>query len=182
MAISNITTFGTQKDSTVVEIEEKPVVTLRYTFDYDTQHPEEKVTKFTSDVREMMSKYDQNIDRIREIEDELSDLEHYMEISSFKPIVPGYKLYRKLAELRRERRGLKSENDLLRPVVTYFRTTNVLDKLGNVQGDVSKMHEIIDSRIYKVRTGILEEWLGANEAETNTETVLKLNGEEVITE
>ena len=182
MAITNITTFGTQKDSTVVEIEEKPVVTLRYTFDYDTQHPEEKVSKFSSNIREMMSKYDQNIERIKEIEDELSDLEHYMEISSFKSIVPGYRLYRKLAELRRERRGLKSENDLLRPVVTYFRTTNVLDKLGNVQGDVSRMQEVIDSRIYKVRTGVLDEWLGADEAETKTETTLKIGGEEIISE
>jgi hypothetical protein len=144
-------------------VEQKTGPQLRYTFEYDTLHPEEKLRKFVMDIQEMKSRYEQNLLRIKEIENALCDIEHYMEISSFKNVPEGYKLYRKLAGLRRERRALKSENDILRPAVEYFRTTSTLDKIANVQGDVAKSQEIVDSRVYTVRTDALDEWLKPEE-------------------
>ena len=162
--MATIKTFGNQKESKTVELEaSKPGPQLRYTFEYDTLHPENKVKGFVADIRGMLARYDQNLLRIKEIENSLCDIEHYMEISTYKNIREGYRLYRKLAECRRERRALKSENDLLRPVVEYFRSTNVLDKLSNVQGDVAKSQSLVDARVYTVRTDILDEFLDKDE-------------------
>lgn len=161
----NIKTFGSQKESQVISVEQKTGPKLRYTFEYDTTQPESKIKDFVMDIRGMVARYETNTTRIKDIENQLSDIEHYMEITSYKNIREGYRLYRKLAELRRERRALKSENDLLRPVKEYFTTTNVLDKLSNVQGDVAKSQSLIDSRVYTVRTDVLDEWMKKDEDE-----------------
>ena len=173
----NIRTFGNQKESQVIEPETRVGVTLRYEFEYDTQHPEEKVKGFVMDVKGMISKYNQNVERIKEIENEMSDLEHYMEVTSYKTVPEGYKLYRKLASLRRERRACKSENDLLRPVCEYFRSTNVLDKLSNVQGDVAKAQSLVDTRVYTVRTDVLDEFIKDkkdDKKDVDTENIVEL--------
>ena len=154
-----IKTNGTQKESQIVSIAQKQNPLLHYDIEYDSQQPEKTIRDFVSDIRGMMAKYEFNRGRITEIEAELLDLEHYMEISSFKTVPNGYKLYRKMAELRRERRACKNENDLLQPIYEYFHATEVLGKLGRVQGECAKAKEAIDNRTYMVRTDVLDEWL-----------------------
>lgn len=161
---------GTQKESTVVELAERrkknPKV-MQYTVEYDSTKPEETLRKFISDVRGMMSRYNSNKDRLDQIEQEIIDIEHYMEISSYKSVPGGYRLYRKLAELRRERRACKNENDLLQPIMEHFHATEVLNKLTWVQGECAKAKSAIDSRVYSVRTDVLNPFL---EPEKNADT------------
>lgn len=154
-----IRTAGSQKQSQVMDIQpSKPNQILHYSIEYDTTHPEETIRKFCSDIREMVTRYEGNKQRLIEIEGEHQDLLHYIEISPFKKVTDGYKLYRKLAELRRERRALKNENDLLQPLYDTFRQPDILNRLSKVQGDVSKMHDAIDGRVYGMRTDILNDW------------------------
>lgn len=174
----NIKSFGTQKNQTVDIAPRKVNPILHYTVDYDSTKPEETIRNFVSDIRGMVSKFEWNRARIAEIETELVDLEHYIEIASYKTVPNGYRLYRKLAELRRERRACKNENDLLQPIYEYFHATEVLNRLSAVQGECTKAKNAIDGRCYLVRTDILEEYLNPpkkEEAEEPIDNVLELN-------
>lgn len=154
-----IKTMGTQKESKVIELEPKQSQYLHYTVEYDTMKPEDALRDFVGDVKNMLSRYEANKLRIVEIEAQLCDMEHWIEIAPYQNVPNGYKLYRKLAELRRERRARKNENDLLWPIYEHFHATEVLNKLTRVQGECSKAKGGIDGRTYQVRTDILDEYL-----------------------
>ena len=154
-----VKTSGSQKEQRILNIGNKPEKVLHYDLEYDTLNPEGTIQKFIGDIKGMLSRYEGNKARIFEIEAELNDIEHYMEIGNYKKVSEGYKLYRKLAELRRERRECKNENDLLWPVYQHFHATEVLNKLGIVQGECGKLKETIDGRVYGVKTDILNEWI-----------------------
>ena len=169
-----IRTAGSQKESQVMDIQpSKPNQVLHYSIEYDTTHPEDTIRKFCSDIREMVARYEGNKQRLIEIEGEHQDLLHYIEISPFKKVTDGYKLYRKLAELRRERRALKNENDLLQPLYDTFRQPDILNRLSKVQGDVSKVHDAIDGRVYGMRTDILNDWFEPEKKEEPGVTVVE---------
>ena len=154
---------GTQKESAQVNIVTEPATAiLHYSVDYDYLHPEDTIRNFVKDIKSMTRKYEANKDRVIEIEREIVDIEHYMEISANKPLPQGYKLYRQLAELRRERRACKNENDLLQPIYDYFHATEVLNRLSKVQGDCSKVKNAINERVFQARTKVLEEYLEAD--------------------
>lgn len=176
----NIKSFGTQKNQTVDIAPRKVNPILHYTVDYDSTKPEETIRNFVSDIRGMVSKFEWNKNRIAEIETELVDLEHYIEIASYKTVPNGYRLYRKLAELRRERRACKNENDLLQPIYEYFHATEVLNRLSAVQGECAKARNAIDGRCYLVRTDILEEYLNPPKKEEPADNVLELNLEDEL--
>lgn len=155
-----ITTTGTQKESQILDIiPTRKSQVLHYDLEYDFTKPEETIRDFVSNIRAMISRFEENKNRVIEIENELQDIYHYIEISTYKKVPDGYKLYRKMAELRRERRACKNENDLLLPIYEHFHATEVLNKLTMVQGECAKCKEAIDNRTYSVRTDIINEWI-----------------------
>lgn len=164
-----IKTSGTQKESVIVNssaVQKSMPAMLHYNVDYDSLRPEDTIRSFVSRIKEMTARYAANQARIKEIESELCDLEHYIEIASYQRVPDGYRLYRKVAELRRERRACKNENDLLQPVYEYFHATEVLPRLTAVQGACAKAHAAIDMRVFTVRTAVLSEYLAtANKKE-----------------
>ena len=164
-----VKTNGTQKESQVMTVGWKKNPILHYDLDYDSTKPEETIREFVDNAKSMVARYEGNKLRINQIELELCDLEHYMEIGNFKNVPDGYKLYRKLAELRRERRACKNENDLLQPTYELFHATSILDKLGHTQGECAKAKSTIDCRVYGVRTDVLDEWM---EPEKKNETTI----------
>ena len=159
-----VTTSGTQKEAQIVELAptKKPDI-LHYDLDYDSTKPESTIRNFVSDIKGMLSRFEGNKARLFEIEDELQDIMHYIEISGKKKVPERLKLYAKLMELRQERRSCKNENDLLQPIYEYFHATEVLNKLSHIQGECSKAKTAIDGRTYLVRTNILDEWLEPDE-------------------
>lgn len=168
-----IKTMGSQKEAQIINIGNKNTekAVLHYNVDYDSMKPEETIRNFVGDIRGMITRYDGDKARLIEIEAELQDLMHYVEISSYKRVADGYKLYRKIAELRRERRACKNEIDLLWPIYEYFHATEVLNRLTTVQGNVSKAKEAIDQRVYGVRTDILSDWMEEKKPETTVTAV-----------
>ena len=165
----DVKTFGTQKEAKIVEISPMQPMVLHYDVDYDTTKPEATIKNFVANIRNMLSRYEGNTVRLLAIEEELQDIYHYMEISSNKKVSDGYKIYRDLRNLRRERRICKNENDLLQPIYDYFHATEVLNKLSWVQGECSRAKTVIDGRLYAVKTDILNEWFEPNEQQNNTE-------------
>ena len=161
-----ITKAGTQRTTTDIPEWKLPSRDLHYTVDYDSTNPEQTFRDFVANVKGMVSRYEDNKARVAEIEQELVDLEHYIEIASYQNLPNGYRLYRKLAELRRERRACKSENDLLQPVYDYFHATEVLPRLSILQGDCAKAKSAIDSRTYRTRTGVLEQFINPPKKES----------------
>lgn len=126
---------------------------------YDTLHPAERIKAFCSDVREMISRYEGNKERFDQLEREMQDLLHFIEMSGDKNANIGFKLYKRLAEVRRERRICKNEMDLLQPVYMNFKETDLLNILGRIQGSCKDIKKQIDGRAYTVRTDILEDFI-----------------------
>ena len=163
-----IRSFGPQSSTAapaVQAVSKSSLPVLHYNVNYDSSHPEEVIRTLVAQMKSMVARYDANKNRVQEIEAELLDLYHYIEIASNQKVTDGYKLYRRMAELRRERRACKNENDLLWPVYQYFHATDVLPKLANVQGEVAKAQSAIDMRVYSVRTDALSDYLKTESAE-----------------
>jgi len=156
-----IKSFGPQSQAKVITAADarKPYPVLHYEVDYDTTHPENTIKSFVASVKSMVAKYECNRERIGQIEAQLNDLKHYVEIGKNKAVPGGYGLYRKQAELLRERRQCKYENDLLQPVWDHFHATEVLPKLAMVQGECTKIKTAIDNRVYTARTDVLDEYI-----------------------
>ena len=127
--------------------------------EYDSKKPEDTFRAFIRNVKDMVKKYEANIARIAELEDEMQDVMHFMEMAKPKNVPTGYKLYKKLTDIRKERRACKNENDLLKPVYDMFHGTKLLDQLSFVQGECGKAKKAIDGRAYAIRTHILEDMI-----------------------
>lgn len=127
--------------------------------EYDSLHPEETLKNFCSKVREMVSRYDADREELSRLENEMQDLLHYMEMSKNKNANEGFKLYKKLREVRKQRRIRKNEIELLRPVYEMFTETKILDQMGNLQGQCKSIKQSIDNRGYFVRTDTLSEFI-----------------------
>ena len=139
-------------------VDPKPI--LHSEEEYDTLHPEMILKEFCSNVRGMLGRYESNKERLSKLEQEMQDLLHYVEMSKNKNALDGFKLYKRLCDVRRERRSIKNEIDLLQPVYDLFHGTKVLDQLTQVQGTCRTTKQAIDNRAYTIRTDILEDFIG----------------------
>ena len=133
---------------------QQPVV-LQKQIEFDTLHPEENIKLFLGFARNVISKYEGNQNRQQQLEQEQQDVEHIMELTNDKDVVHGYKLYKKLTMIRRERRACKNEIDLLKPLYDYLTNNNVMNDLSRIQGSCRVSKETISKRQYTLRTDIL---------------------------
>lgn len=125
---------------------------------YDSLSPDANITGFLAFCRDVKSRYEGNLREIAEREAELQDLDHYAELHGDLDIRRGFALYKKIRDVRRERRKCKSENELLAPMYNWiFANDSELNCLSVVLGQVRKTAEVIDNRKYMTRTGVLEE-------------------------
>lgn len=67
----------------------------------------------------------------------------------------GYDMYKRVREIRRERRVCKNENELLRPVVNFLeQNPSIISDLERLQGSCQRLKETIDDRHYTMRTDV----------------------------
>ena len=135
-------------------VEARPV--LSGCLEYDTLQPESKFREFCASIREMLARYEYNSSRVSELDQQMQDLLHYIELSGDKNANMGYKLYKQMSSVRRERRACKNEMDLLQPVYDAFHDTSFLTRLTDIQGKCRTAKQFIDNRGYTVRTDVLE--------------------------
>lgn len=146
----------------VIAIDRDPVPARPILFseeEYDTLNPEENIKNFCSFIRQVISRYDNDRNRLSELEAEMQDVLHYTEMSKSKDVLNGYKIYKKLCEIRRERRACKNEIDLLQPIYEMFHGTKELDQLARLQGTCKQIKKTIANKGYSVRTDALDEFI-----------------------
>ena len=127
--------------------------------EYDTTTPVEVFKTFTRNVRGMIDRYEKNKERLIELEDSMQDVLHFAEMAEDKNGPNGFKLYKHIRDIRRERRQCKNEIDLLQPVYDMFHATTMLDRLSAIQGECGRIKRSIEAKGYSVRTDILEDVL-----------------------
>lgn len=120
---------------------------------YDTLSPTEEIKRFCDFVRAVRERYDGNVLRLQELEQERTDLYHAIEMGVSLTDRQKRKLFSSLRSVLQERRNCKNENELLEPM---YREVDRLAFLTQVLGAVRKKKDLIGSRLYADRSGILE--------------------------
>lgn len=148
----------------ITEIKREPVPARPILFseeEFDTLQPEEKIKNFCAFIRQALARYEDDRYRLSELENKIQDLLHFTEMAKPRDIQGGYKLYKEIAEIRKERRACKNEIDLLAPVYELFHGTKMLDQLSSVQGSCKQVKKTISNKGYSVRTDVLDEFIKA---------------------
>lgn len=98
--------------------------------------------------------YERDIERIDEIQGELQDIEHEIELSPSKNMYEGYLLYKQIKDLRMERRRCKEEVEILKDMYEFFTSQvgkEFKNKIQRIQGDAAKLREVQERRVYTPR-------------------------------
>lgn len=104
--------------------------------------------------KEVTFRYEDNIQTVKRIEDELLDIRHEVELSSPKDMYNAWKVYNQLRELLRERRRAKNENELLKNLYSFLRTEQAQTfkkKIAQLQDEMKATYNKQSSRTYKPR-------------------------------
>lgn len=102
-------------------------------------------------IRDIPKRYSDNLEQINKLEKEENDLLHYIELVNLNA-VEGFKAYKELQKVRKERRVYKDENELLKhvqPVLSNMK--GHLRLLDNAIGNVRQTEKHLENRIYRVR-------------------------------
>ena len=126
--------------------------------EYDTLDSVEQLRVFCEFIRNVLSRYEENIRQKDEAEQEEMDLHHCMELAPKLTEKEKKVLYGKLTDVLQTRRACKTENEILQPLYDYFRDRTLLNKLAQLQGTASSVKEIITNRKYACRTSILNDF------------------------
>lgn len=116
------------------------------------------VNNFASTIvtifKDVINKYEDNLEIIKQAEDELNDLYHEVELSNPKDMYKGYLVYKEIREVRIRRRTAKEENELLKDMYDYFMSQNgqaFKGKIQSIQGSSVKIRNAQEQRIYQPR-------------------------------
>lgn len=150
----------TQSEQLIIERDKvSPHPVLFSHEEYDTLHPESLLSGFCKEIRNMLMRYEGNKARLEELENEMQDILHYIELTENKNANIGFKLYKRLTEVRRERRICKNEINLLQPIYDNFKESDLLNVLSRIQGSCGSIKRQIDGRAYTVRTDVLDPFI-----------------------
>ena len=138
-------------------VEPRPI--LSSDLEYDSLKPEETIRNFCTSIRNMLSRYQYCKEQFSLLENEMQDLLHFIEMAADKNANLGFKLYKRLAEIRRERRVCQNELDLLQPIYDAFGGGEKLNALAQIQGACRTTKQTIDGRAYTVRTDVLDQFI-----------------------
>jgi len=111
----------------------------------------ESFEMFRDMVREIPDRYHSNNKEITKLQEETQDLLHMIEMVNFNAR-DGYKLSKALKEVRKRRRELKDENQLLEPIVPLLKKyRNELNNMDKILGEIRKRERLQDVRGYRCR-------------------------------
>jgi len=103
-------------------------------------------------IRDIPKQYNANAERIRELEKERIDLLHLIEFVDLNAR-EGYKVYKELQSLQKERRKMKDENELLKHVIQSFSNMKgQIKHLDKAIGDIRNEKINLDKRSYRCRS------------------------------
>lgn len=108
-------------------------------------------TTIVTIYQNVVKDYERDLARIEEIQDELQDIMHEIELSAGKDMYSGYLLYKRIRELRIERRRCKEQTELMKETYEYFKSQQgqaFKNKLQQLQGNAAKLRKTQESRTY----------------------------------
>ena len=98
--------------------------------------------------------YENNLNVIKQTEDELLDLMHEIELSESKNAYQGYCLYKEIRDLRIKRRQAKEEVEILKDMYDYLTSPQgqaFKNKMQQLQSNSVKLRATQESRTYQPR-------------------------------
>lgn len=101
--------------------------------------------------KDVVKRYQTNLEIIKQTEDELNDINHEIELSSPKDMYHGYLMYKTLHELRVRRRQAKDENDVLYEMYCYITSQTGIEvktKMQKLQGHAVDTERKLNNRSY----------------------------------
>ena len=104
--------------------------------------------------KDVIEKYESNVDMIKQLEGELQDIAHEIELSGSKDMYNGWKLYREIRELRIKRRQAKDENQILEEMYNFLKeqpSQKFKNKVQQIQGNSAKIAKAQENRTYQPR-------------------------------
>ena len=124
--------------------------------DCDPLNAVDMLTAFNRFLLEVTARYEANERVLTECEQKSQDLLHYIELHDDMNAAEGYKTYRKLAEVRRERRIRKNENELLSPLYSFMKQNpRFATELAQALGKTRSSRETIEKRCYSAKTDVI---------------------------
>lgn len=111
-------------------------------------------TTMVTIFKDVIYNYENNLETIKQTEQELCDILHEIELSTPKDAYHGYLLYKEVRELRLRRRKAKEENELLQEMYDYFKSPQgqqFKNKVQQLQGSSVKLREAQERRTYTPR-------------------------------
>lgn len=130
-------------------------ITLSKQTEFDSLLAVDKTRDFLTFARDVISRYEGDLVRQKELDDETQDLLHAIELSPRMNASQGYKIYDKLYAVRNERRLCKNEIDLLKPLYDYLSDKRVINDLTQIQGKCNISKQNISHRQYTLRTDVM---------------------------
>lgn len=125
--------------------------------DFDTTAPVENIKAFLAFFRDVIARYEGNEKYLVMLNNATQDILHTIELSPNMNAHDGYLYYKTLRDIRRERRLLKSENELLEVLLPFYsENKSFFDTLSRLQGVCRTTKEHIAQRSYRVKTSELE--------------------------
>lgn len=120
--------------------------------------PNNIVNQYSSTIisiyQSVINTYENNLDIIRQAEEELNDLNHECELSSPKDMYHGYLIYKQIRDIRQKRRIAKNENEVLKEMYDFFKTQqgqSFRSTMCKVQGNAAKIADSQTRRTYRPR-------------------------------
>ena len=101
--------------------------------------------------KDVVKRYQTNLEIIKQTEDGLNDINDEIELSSPKDMYHGYLMYKTLRELRVRRRQAKDENDILHEMYCYITSQNGIEvktKMQKLQGHAVDTERKLNNRSY----------------------------------
>ena len=114
------------------------------------------VDEYTSTIMRIYdsvaSAYRTNEAVLEEVNGEINDLLHEIELGKPKNARDGYAVYKELREARQRRRKAKDENELLNELHTYLQSQAAFkNRITQIQGNARKLYTKQQGRVYTPR-------------------------------
>lgn len=145
-----------EKEAVKAIVKKPEPITLKRDVEFDSLDPVNQLQTFMAFAKDVITRYEENQRLWDETDKQTQDILHFIELSENMNAANGYKAYKKLAEVRRNRRQYKNEIDLLQPLYEYLTNNmSVINQLTMIQGKCRNNKETIQLRSYSMRTEVI---------------------------
>lgn len=119
--------------------------------------PAQRLSEFLQFARDVKARYENDLILLDQYNAEQNDMLHYIELLDLNA-ANGYRAYKRLSEIRRERRNCKEEIEILEPLYVFFGKSNAtFDELQKVLGECRRTSAAIENRVYTARTKVIDD-------------------------